>query len=138
MIRIFEFLFYCLYRMFALIKRQGEKDERLASMFLSILLSIYSVMLFYFLRLIGTGVFLKYHWLSVVLRVTFFVVFIVWYFVCKNYFIYSGHHKLIVSFYLRKYLGNEKQFALIGILFSIFTFLLFYIISVYLANGKLD
>ena len=35
---IFEFLYYCLYRMFALIKRVGVKDENLASLFYSILL----------------------------------------------------------------------------------------------------
>jgi amino acid transporter len=137
MIRIFEFLFYCLYRMFALIKRQGEKDERLASMFLSVLLSTYSIMFFYFLRLVDIKSFLKYQWVSILLRVSFILVFIVWYFVCKNYFIYSERHNSIISFYLKEYPSREKQFALFGILFSLFTFILFYLVSIYLANGTI-
>ena len=46
MIKIFEYLYYCQYRMFALVKRIGEKDENLASLFYSLLLLETSYMKF--------------------------------------------------------------------------------------------
>jgi hypothetical protein len=81
--------------------------------------------------------FLKYQGVSIVLRVSFIIVFIVWYFICKSYFIYSERYSSIISFYLKEYPSREKKFALLGILFSLFTFILFYLVSIYLANGTI-
>lgn len=52
MIMFFEFLYYCLYRVFALVKRVGEKDENLASLLYSLLLSTNTIMLFFPLKFI--------------------------------------------------------------------------------------
>lgn len=121
----FEFLYYCLYRMFALIKRVGEKDENLASSFFSILLSTKTILLLFFLRYTEVNKIFLLHPYDRIFKVSIILIFVVWYFICRYYFLRKENYKRIVDFYEKKYSGKNRELALIGIIYSICTFLLF-------------
>ena len=128
--KVFEFLYYCLYRMFALIKRVGEKDENLASLFYSVLLSTKTILLFFFLRYSeAKNIFLHYPY-DRIFKIFMLIIFVAWYFVCKYYFIKKENYKKIIDFYEREYEGKNKKIALLGIVYSISTFLLFILPSI--------
>jgi len=130
--RAFEFLYYCLYRMFALIKRVGEKDENLASLFYSVLLSTKTILLFLFLRYTpAKNILLQYPY-GAIFKICMLLIFVVWYFVCKYYFIKKGNYKRIIELYEIKYTGKNKNIALLGIMYAICTFLLFILPSFFL------
>ncbi len=123
MTRVFEFLYYSLYRMFALIKRVGEKDENLASFFYSILLSTNTINILFLLKfVIPKGSFTPYPY-NVLLKVLLASFFFIWYFACKNYFLKQENYVRIIAFYKNKH--EDNRMALIGILYSLFTFGLF-------------
>lgn len=110
---VFDFLYYCLYRVFALVKRGGEKDEVLASSFYAILLSTNTLSAFLTLRSV-----LPLHLINAyLLRGSFFMVFVIWYFACKNYFLTKGYYRRIVSCYEEKYPSKKTQAALLGIVY---------------------
>jgi hypothetical protein len=121
--KLFEFLYYCLYKMFALIKRVGEKDENLASFFYSILLSTKTILLFFFLRYTAAKNILLHY--DRIFKISMLMIFVIWYFVCKYYFIKKENYKKIVNFYEEEYKGKNKKMAFLGIVYSICTFLLF-------------
>ena len=121
--------------MFALVKRVGEKDENLASFFYSILLSTHSVMLFFPIRYIAPkGFFTPY---SVLIKLSFGAIFFIWYFICKYYFLKKKNFIRVIATYEKKFLNINKRMAIIGITYSLVTFLSFYMTAVYLANGSL-
>lgn len=123
--KAFEFLYYCLYRMFTLIKRVGEKDENLASSFFSILLSTKTILLLFFLRYTEAKNIFSQHPYDHIFKVFILIIFVVWYFFCKNYFLKKENYKRIVVFYENKYNGKNRELVLIGIIYSILTFILF-------------
>src|SRR5688500_8789196 len=102
-VRSFEFMYYCLYRAFALVERVEEKDERLASAFYSILLGTKCLLVFFILRYTS----LRYLFLqapySYLLQFTMLCTFIICFFWCKNYFIKKSNHVLIVKYYEDKF-----------------------------------
>ncbi len=84
--RLFDTLFYCLYRVFRLINRVDEKDESRAANFYSLLLSTNTLTASLFLKFaFPQGYFAtmvpKYFFMFMVATV-----FIGWYLVCRNYF----------------------------------------------------
>src|SRR4051812_34573417 len=96
---VFEFLYYCLYRVFALVKRVGEKDENLASSMHSVLLSTYTIVLFFPLKfIIPKGALTPFPY-NILTKVSFFIVFFVWYFICKYYFLKKENYIRIISHY---------------------------------------
>ena len=120
--------------MFALVKRVGEKDENLASSFYSILLSTHSLMLFFILKyMVPIGFFSKKPY-SILLKLILVCFFVIWYFLCKYYFIIKENYKTIISVNEKKFTDNN-WIAIIGIIYSIVTFLVFYVTAIYLANG---
>lgn len=130
MIKVFEFLFYCLYRMFALVKRVGEKDENLASSFYSILLSTKSILLLsVVIRFSNYKVFFLEYPYSYGLKLFMGIIFIAWYFICKHYFIKKENYKRIIEYYENKLIDKNKLIAAIGILYFIFSFLFVIIIA---------
>jgi hypothetical protein len=129
--RIFDFLYYCLYRMFALIKRVGEKDENLASSFYAVLLSTNTLMLVALCKF-----YIPLHLVNqYLLKGSFFIFFFIWYFVCKYYFLKKENYLRIITIYEAKYKRRNKQMAVVGVFYSITTFLSFYMTVVYMVNG---
>lgn len=118
----FDFLYYCLYRMLCLIKRVGEKDENLASSFFSILLSTTSIALSFPLKfIIPKGLFTPYPY-DLFIKIALGFIFVIWYFVCKYYFIKTENHVRIIRFYETKHPDKNKKMALFGIFYSLITF----------------
>ena len=134
MIQVFEFLYYSLYRIFSLVKRSVEKDENLASSFFSILLSTNTGMILFVLRhVVPKGFFMQYPY-DIILKLMYGSVFFIWYFTCKYYFLKKENYLKIISFYENKYTGKNKQMVLIGISYSIFTFLSFIGLAMWLSR----
>jgi hypothetical protein len=108
--------------MFALIKRQEERDENLASYFYSILLSTKTILLLFVLRYTkAKDLFLSYPY-NFIFKIFIIFIFIIWYFVCKNYFIKQGNYRRINSYYEALYMNKNKRMALVGIIYCVFTF----------------
>jgi hypothetical protein len=134
MIQIFEFIYYCLYRMFALIKRVGEKDEILASSFFSILLTTNTIIFLFPLKfLIPKGIFTP-HPYDILIKLILGSVFGIWYLICNNYLLKRENYLRIVSFYESKYEGRNNQMALIGVLYSLLTFSIFIGLAMWLSS----
>jgi hypothetical protein len=132
--RAFEFLYYCLYRVFALVKRVGEKDENLASSFYAILLSTNTIVLFFPLKfIIPKGALTPFPY-NVLTKVIFIAIFFVWYFICKYYFLKKENYLRIISFYENEYEGRNTQMAIIGTLYSLFTFSSFIGLAMWLSR----
>lgn len=118
--KIFEFLYYCLYRVFKLVKRVGVKDEYLAAKFYSILLSTNTIMLFFPLKfVIRKGVFTPFPY-NLLIKIMLGSIFFIWYFICKNYFVKEENYIRIISSY-----ENDYKPIVVGILYSIISFLSF-------------
>jgi len=131
---MFEFLYYCLYRMFALIKRVGEKDENLASLFYSILLSTNTGLILFVLRyIVPKGFFLQYPY-NVLPKLMYVSILFIWYFVCKFYFLKKENYIRIIDHYENKYESQNKRMALIGITYSLITFISFISLAMFLSR----
>jgi hypothetical protein len=111
--------------MFALIKRVGEKDENLASSFFSILLSTNTIALLFPLKFfIQNGIFAQYPY-DLLIKIILCSVFFIWYFFCKSYFLRKEKYKRIIVDKEDRYFGKNKQIAIFGILYSLFSFVSF-------------
>ena len=120
--------------MFALIKRVGEKDENLASSYFSILLSTNTVALCFLLKfVIPKGLFTTYPY-NILIKITLGSVFVIWYFVCKHYFLKKENQIRIIAFYEEEYLEKSISMALMGIIYSLFTFVSFISLAIWLSR----
>lgn len=132
--KIFGFLYYCLYRMFSLIKRVGEKDENLASSFYAILLSTNTITFLFPLKfIILKGIFTPYPY-NIIIKAMFATVFFIWYFICKNYFLNKKNYIWIIEHYEGKYPDKKLHMAIIGIMYFIFTPLTFISLAMWLSR----
>lgn len=132
--KLFEYLYYCLYRMFALIKRVGEKDENLASFFYSVLLSTNVMTLSLPLKfIIPKGFFTPYPY-NILIKIILGSVFVLLYFTCKSYFLEKDNHVRIILNYKIKFVDKNRQMALVGILYSFFTFVAFLVLALWLSR----
>ena len=116
--------------MFALIKRVGEKDENLASSFYSIMLSTNFLTLF----LVSKLIFPVYLINEFLLKSSFFIVFFVLHFVCKFYFLKKQNYRPIIAYYDQEYTNKKKYFAVIGILYFIFSPTVFLVSAIWLSK----
>ena len=132
--RTFEFLYYCLYRMFNLVPRQGAKDENLASSFFSILLTTNTVMVLFILRYILPTRYLISSSFSNVLKIMLFSLFIIWYFLCKYYFLREKKFEKIIEKLEKKYIGKNKLIAILGMMYTICTFIGFIVLAMWLSR----
>ena len=131
---IFEFLYYCLYRVFNLVKRVGEKDEELASSLYSILLSTNTIAFFSPLKfIIPKGALTPFPY-NVLIKVVFISIFFIWYFICKNYFLKKDNCRRIILYYDGKYANKKAQLAIIGITFFILTPSVFICLATWLSR----
>lgn len=130
--KLFDFLFYCLYRVFKLVKRVGERDENLASLFYSLLLSTNTIMLFFPLRYVFPKGYFNTFFSNLVLKVALGSIIIIYYFLCKSYFLQKGNDERIIRLYENQY-SNSKA-VVIGITYSLLTFISF-ITSAYVMSN---
>jgi hypothetical protein len=121
--------------MFALVKRVGEKDENLAAFFYSILLSTNTIIMISFpLKLLTPkGTFTLYPY-NILIKGILASVFFILYFICKYYFLKKGNYIIIIANYSKRYKGKERQMALIGVFYSIFTFVSFISLAMWLSR----
>lgn len=120
--------------MFALIKRVGEKDENLASLFYSILLSTNTIAIFFPLKFIIPKEALTPYPYNVLLKVVLASVFFMWYFICKYYFLNRENYIRIIAHYESKYESQNKRMALIGIMYSLISFISFISLAMFLSR----
>ena len=120
---LFNFLYYCIFRVFKLVKRAGVKDENLASYFFSILLSTNTIMIFFSLKFIIPKGFFTFNPYNLILKTILIAIFFGWYFICKNYFIKKEKSIGIINFYREK--TNSKKSVCIGVLYIFFSFFMF-------------
>lgn len=134
MIKIFDFLYFGLYSMFALIKRVGEEDESLASSFYSILLCTNTFLFLFVVKwFFGNNFFFQplNRFLSTLFMV---VVYLVWYFTCRHYFLKKENFRRILAQYQKNFEVNKWIGSLIGIVYTIITFLSFIILAMCLSK----
>lgn len=123
MIKLFDFLYYCLYRVFASIKREGEKDERLASTFYSILLSTNLMMILFVFKFIIPKVFFSNQMYALLLKGFLCCAFIYIYMYCKRYFLVNGNWKIIKLNFDTKFRSiSNKVVIMFGVLYIVLTF----------------
>lgn len=130
---IFEFLFYCLYRVFKLLKRVGEKEENLASSFYAILLSTNSVLLLLPFRFIIPASINKIHYVKYYIFLMCALIIIGWLYYCNQYFIRQMNYQRIINNEFSKQL-NQTKFAIYGIAYSLLTFISYISITSLLSN----
>lgn len=123
MIKLFDFLYFCLYRMFKLLKRVEEKDENSTAIFYSLLLSTNSILLFFPFRFVIEKGFFDPPLLNFLLKLVLISIFIGWYFFCNSYFIKTKYYLKIFERYDKA--ENEKKRAIVGIIYSLVTFISF-------------
>jgi hypothetical protein len=111
--------------MFALIKRVGVKDEYLASSFFSILLTTTTITLSFPLKFIFQKGFVGPYQYDLLIKIILCSVLVIWYFICKIYFLKKEKYISIIAYNEKKYVGKNKQMAILGILYSLFTFISF-------------
>lgn len=130
--KLFDFLFYCLYRVFKLIPRQGVKDEDLASFLYFVLLATNTDTVFLFFKNRASVEFFKSH--SFLARLVFLLPFVFWYFFCKYYFSKKGKGQFIIGNYEGKYHNANGKFVFLGIIYTVVTFSLFITIATLLSR----
>ena len=123
--KTFEFLYYCLYGIFKRVRRQGGKDEVLTCNFYSVLLATNTISLGLPLKFfIPKGYFTPFPY-NVIIQFFLILIFIVWYFGCKKYFLKSNYYKIVLENNKRCTQNKNNTIILLGILYSLFTFISF-------------
>lgn len=120
--------------MFALVKRVNVKDENLASTFFSILLSTNTMFFLLPLKfIIPLGTFTPPPYYNI-LKIVFGSFFLIWYFICKYYFLHKKKCVEIIAFYEQKGGEKNKQMAIYGILYCLLTFISFIVSAMVLSR----
>lgn len=128
MINLFHYLYYSLYLVFKLVKRVGEKDENLASSFYAILLTTNTLTIVLLLKvLVPLNLINQY-----ILKGSFFIVFMIWYLICKFYFLKTGNYLKLINYYDTKFKYKKKQLVVIGMSYILITPILFILIAFWL------
>lgn len=120
----FEFIYYCIYRVFKLFKRSGARDEELASSYFAILLWINTLMIVMFARFFIPKGSLNPPLLRYAVVGFLILIFFAWNWFCKNFFVKSNRYITISEFYDARY-GDARNPVLIGIAYALVTFLSF-------------
>lgn len=130
--KIFDFFYYCLYRMFKLVKREGVKDENLAVNYYPILLWTNTIMLAFPIRFFLPRDLFNPPVLNYSMKCLFVLIFIGWYLWCRNYFMKSGRSNKIINHYNSL---DSKKYAVFGITYSLATFASFISIAIWVSRG---
>jgi hypothetical protein len=129
MIYIYDFFYYSLFRAFKLVKRVGVKDEDLASSFYSILLATNTGMLLILSRLIIPKSFFENTLNEIFFKLLFAGILLAWHFICKHYFLKKENDIRIVAYFEGRYSDKNTLISIIGILYTVISFLGFIIIG---------
>jgi hypothetical protein len=132
---IFDFLYYCLYKMFKSLDRKEEKDEVSASSFYSILLSTNVGLILFPLKFIIPKGFFDPPLLNFSLKILLASIFVGLYFFCRHYFLTNKYYLDIFERY-DVISHNPKRSVIIGIGYSLTTFISFISIVSLLSDIK--
>lgn len=120
---MFNFIFYCLFKMFALVKRQGVKNESLATSYYAVLVGTNIVSVIVIVnKHIPVEIYSKI--LSIILVLLLFVLL---QHLFGHYFLLHDRFKQIISKYSLAANPSQMLYPIIGILYSVLTFLIFYL-----------
>ena len=120
--KLFEFIYYCIYKPFVLIKRRsGAREEKLVSELYSGMLFINSIMVLLLLKF-----FIPYRTFNLPSTICLCVIiFIGLRQFCNNYFVKKENYIRIINFYNEKHIENKKLIYAIGIVYVIGSPILF-------------
>jgi hypothetical protein len=134
MINIFEFIYYCLYRMYALFKRVNAKNENLASFIYSLMLSINAITLLFPLRFFFPKGYFTAIPYSFLLKLFLALIFFILYLFCKNYFLKRQNYIRIINVFEKKFEHKNQQMAFIGFFYWLFTVISFISLAIWLSR----
>lgn len=124
--KLFEFIYYCLYRIIASIKRVGVKDEKLASDLYLVPLFLNTCMVIFPLLKIAPKYLINENILKMVSIFCAVSILIAQHFFCKYYFIKKENYIKILNNYQNKI--KNKDSIIIGLLYIVLSFI-FFIVS---------
>lgn len=120
---VFDFLFYSLFKVFNSIKRVGVRDEDLAATFFPILLTINSLMILIIIQSIMSYKFENIQSVKIGIYIISISLFIGWNRLCKIYFTKHKNDQRIISMLDLKYSNGKNFFMMIGIFYTLLTFI---------------
>lgn len=129
---IFELLYYCLYRMFSTVKRVNERNENLASLFFSVLISTNTIMLTFPIKFLIKKGALDSYLIKLLPFSIIAIIFLFWYYYCDYYFLKKGRYIEVVKIYEKKY--NNFQFAFLGIFYAVVSFVSFFFFAKWIGS----
>lgn len=121
--KIFEFLYYCIYCAILLIKDIKEKQEKAAYELLYIPLIFNTLMIFFPLMKIFQESLVKLN-ISRIESILFMgLIVVIWSFFCRYYFIKRENYIRIINHYQHRI--KNRNAAIIGVLYILVSFILF-------------
>jgi hypothetical protein len=128
--KFYNYLFYCYFKLFKLIKRRGKIDHLLASAFLAVILSlnILTVMM-------GTGI-LKIFYFKTGLAIPILGLFLFTYLFNQYYFIGSGRYKAIIKCYDEDPKIKKDNSIALAIIITFLSFFLFWFLGLLIDRAK--
>lgn len=123
--KLFEFIYYCLYRIIASIKRVGVKDESLASDLYLAPLFLNTCMVIFPLLKIAPKYLINENILKIASIFIATSILIGQHFFCKYYFIKKENYIRIIDDYQHKI--KNRNSIIIGILYILLSFIFFVI-----------
>lgn len=129
--KLFEFIYYCLYRIIASIKRVGVRDEKLASDLYLAPLFLNTFMLLFPLLRIAPKYLINESILKIISILFSGSIFFFLHFFCKYYFIKKENYVRILNNYQHKI--KNRNAIIIGAFYIIVSFV-FFVISAKLSS----
>lgn len=123
--KLFEFIYYCLYRIITSIKRVGVKNEKLASDLYLVPLICNTLMVIFPLLKIAPKYLINESILKAISILFVASILIGWQSFCKYYFIKKENYIRISNYYQHRI--KNKNSIIIGILYIVLSFVFFVI-----------
>lgn len=123
--KLLNFLYYSVYRVFALIPRKEPIDHILAATFFSLLFSTNLITLL----ILGKSLGLDYGRYD--FRLFLILIFVTIYIIFRWYYIRSGNYKKIIEAGDRRFFLVKYRISMFGIAYLFLTFLGFYLLSTF-------
>lgn len=132
--KMINFLYYTLSRAFYEYSEKKEKVPNGASLLLTLLLSINTLMLTFSLKFIIPKGALTLFPYNIMIRVIFGSIFFLWYFFCRRFYVKKGNYIWIIEKYDKKYKERIKEIRYIGFLYTFLTPLCFIILAFFISR----
>lgn len=127
--KIINFLYYTIYRVFKLFPRKGFSDHKEACTFFSVLLSTNIITtLIFSLRFLGIKVDKQYNLIG---KLVMLVIFVVGYLICKYYYVNRDNYKKIIAHFEEKK-RSQILYPVLGIGYMLATFSGFLLLAMYI------